>query len=175
MCFPDGSVAKNLPAMQETRVQSLGQEDPLEEEMATHSSILTWRMLGTEELGGLQSMVPQSVGHDWATEHASTGSPLGRMDSSVWFQVFRCSPEFIIYFLPMFVTDQRWIVEKMDGLCKPILISQCANHRHTQYNSASPKAPLPHFTNIKVMIHGARMWPWAKWFLIKHQNMIAQF
>ena len=53
MCFPDGSVAKNLPAMQETRVQSLGQEDPLEEEMATHSSILTWRMLGTEELGGL--------------------------------------------------------------------------------------------------------------------------
>ena len=39
--------------MQETRVQSLGQEDPLEEEMATHSSILTWRMLGTEELGGL--------------------------------------------------------------------------------------------------------------------------
>ena len=53
----------HLP-MPETRVQSLGQEDPLEEEMATHSSILTWRMLGTEELGGLQSMVPQSVGHD---------------------------------------------------------------------------------------------------------------
>ena len=50
--------------MQETRVQSLGQEDPLEEEMATPSSILTWRILGTEELGGLQSMVPQRVGHD---------------------------------------------------------------------------------------------------------------
>ena len=45
-------------------VQSLGQEDPLEEEMATHSSNLTWRISWTEELGGLQSMNSQSVGHD---------------------------------------------------------------------------------------------------------------
>ena len=50
--------------MQETRVQSLGQEDPLEEEMATQSSILTWRILWTEELGGLQSMGSQRIGHD---------------------------------------------------------------------------------------------------------------
>ena len=46
---------KNLPAMQETQVQSLGQEDPLEEEMATHSSILVWRTPWTEEPGGLQA------------------------------------------------------------------------------------------------------------------------
>ena len=51
---------KNLPAMQETRVQSLGQEDPLEKGMATHSSNLTWKIPWTEELGGLQSMRPQS-------------------------------------------------------------------------------------------------------------------
>ena len=44
---------KNLPAMQETWVHSLGQEDPLEKEMATHSSILAWRIPGTEEPGGL--------------------------------------------------------------------------------------------------------------------------
>jgi len=43
---------KNLPAMQETHVRSLGQEDPLEDSMATHSSILAWRILGTEELRG---------------------------------------------------------------------------------------------------------------------------
>ena len=43
MGFPGSSVVKNLPAMQETQVPSLGQEDPLEEEMATHSSVLTWR------------------------------------------------------------------------------------------------------------------------------------
>ena len=48
----------------ETGVQSLGQEDPLEEGMATHSSILAWRILWTEEPGGLQSMGLQKVGHD---------------------------------------------------------------------------------------------------------------
>ena len=47
---------KLLPAMQETWVQSLGQEDPMEKEMATHSSILAWKILWTEEPGGLQSM-----------------------------------------------------------------------------------------------------------------------
>ena len=52
-------MVKNLPALQETQVQSLGQEDPLEEEMATHSSILAWRIPWTEEPGGLQSMGSQ--------------------------------------------------------------------------------------------------------------------
>ena len=55
---------KNLPAMQETQVQSLGREDPLEKEMATHSSTLAWRIPWTEEPGGLQSMGLQRVGHD---------------------------------------------------------------------------------------------------------------
>ena len=54
---------KNLPAMQETQVQSLGQEDPLEEGMATHSSTLAWRIPWTEEPSGLQSMGSQRVGH----------------------------------------------------------------------------------------------------------------
>ena len=53
--FPSGSVVKNLPAMQEMQVRSLGQEDPLEEDMATHSSILAWRTPWTEEPGRLQS------------------------------------------------------------------------------------------------------------------------
>ena len=55
---------KNLPAFQETQVQSLGQEDPLEEEMATHSSILAWRIPWTEKPGRLQSMGSYRVGHD---------------------------------------------------------------------------------------------------------------
>ena len=55
---------KNLPAVQETWVRSLGQEDPLEKETATHSSILAWRIPWTEKLGGLQSMGSQRVGHD---------------------------------------------------------------------------------------------------------------
>ena len=58
---------RNLPTMQDTWVQSLGQEDPLEKGMATHSSILACRIPWTEEPGGLQSMRLQRVGHDWAT------------------------------------------------------------------------------------------------------------
>ena len=60
-------MVKNSPAVQETQemwVQSLGQEDPLEEGMAMHSSILAWRMPWTEELGRLQSIGSQRVGHD---------------------------------------------------------------------------------------------------------------
>ena len=55
---------KNLPAMQETQVRSLGREDPLEKEMATFSSILAWKIPWTEEPGRLQSMGSQRVGHD---------------------------------------------------------------------------------------------------------------
>ena len=53
-------MVKNLPAMQETQVQSLGREDPLEKRMATHSCVLAWRILWTEEPGRLQSMRSQS-------------------------------------------------------------------------------------------------------------------
>ena len=55
---------KNLPAMHERRVRFLGQKDPLEKEMATHSSILDWRISWTEEPGGLQSMESQRIRHD---------------------------------------------------------------------------------------------------------------
>ena len=57
-------LVKNLPAMQETWFQFLGQEDPLEREMATHSSILAWRIPETEEPGGLLSMGLHRVGHN---------------------------------------------------------------------------------------------------------------
>ena len=65
----DGTIfsVKNLSAVQVTWVRSLGWEDPLEKEMATHSSILAWKISRTEERGGLQSMGSQRVGHDWVT------------------------------------------------------------------------------------------------------------
>ena len=56
--FPDGASGKSLPAMQETQVGSLNRDDPLEEEMAIHSSILAWRIPWTEELGRLQDKEP---------------------------------------------------------------------------------------------------------------------
>ena len=67
---------KYLPAMQETRVPSLGWEDTLEKEMATHSSTLAWKIPWTEEPGRLQSIGLQGVGHDWAT-------PLSHYDYTV--------------------------------------------------------------------------------------------
>ena len=57
-------MVKNLPAMQETRVQSLSQKDPLEKEMTTHPSILAWRIPWTEEPGKLQSMGSHRIRHD---------------------------------------------------------------------------------------------------------------
>ena len=60
-------MTKNLLAVQETGIRSMGQEDPLEKEMATHSSILAWEIPWTEEPDGLQSTGSQRVGHDLVT------------------------------------------------------------------------------------------------------------
>ena len=65
------------PPVQETWVRSLGQEDPLEKEMATHSSILAWKILWTEEPGGLQSMGSQKVRHNSYTQHMHTHNCMG--------------------------------------------------------------------------------------------------
>ena len=64
--------------MQETRVQLLGGEDPLDKERATHSSILAWEIPETEEPGGLQSTGPQRAGHEFATKHISANDKLNR-------------------------------------------------------------------------------------------------
>ena len=76
MGFAGGAVAslvaqlvKNLPAMQETWIRSLAWEDPLEQGMATHSSILAWRIPWTEEPAGLQSMGSQRIRHNRVTKH----------------------------------------------------------------------------------------------------------
>ena len=73
--FPDGSVVKKPPGIQETQemqVQSLGQEDPPEKEMATHSNILAWEIPRTEEPGGLQSKELQRVGRNWGHTHTNS-------------------------------------------------------------------------------------------------------
>ena len=62
--FPGGSAVNNLPTRQEMWVQSLCQEDPLKKEMATHSSILAWKISWTEETSGLQSIGLQRIGHN---------------------------------------------------------------------------------------------------------------
>ena len=72
--IPNGAAVKNPPAveMEETHVRPLGQDDPLEEEMATHSNILAWEIPWTEEPGGLQFIGSQRIRHNWVTEHTHT-------------------------------------------------------------------------------------------------------
>ena len=65
------------------QVQSLGWEDPLEEGMATHPSILAWRIPWTEEPGGLQSMGSQRTGHSWASEHTVTYCNVGQEEGDM--------------------------------------------------------------------------------------------
>ena len=72
LSYPGGSAIMNLPAMQETRVRSLGGEDPLEEGMATHSS--AWRIPWTEDFGRLQSIGSHRVRHDWSDQAAAAAS-----------------------------------------------------------------------------------------------------
>ena len=77
-------LVKNLPAMQETRVRLLGQEDPLEKEMATHSSILAWRVPWTEESGRLQSVGSQRARHNWATKPSPASYSMNTHLSDFW-------------------------------------------------------------------------------------------
>ena len=73
------------------QVQSLGQEDPLEEHMAPHSSVLAWRIPWTEEPGGLQSMRSQRVGHDWATNIFLPYQNISSMRAETSFSYFLSS------------------------------------------------------------------------------------
>ena len=94
--FPGGSqMVKNLPAMQETGVWPLSLEDTLEKGLATLSSILVWRTPWTEELGGLQSIVSQRVGHNWETNQRRQWHPTPVLlpgKSHGWRSLVGCSP-----------------------------------------------------------------------------------
>ena len=81
---------KHLPVMQETWVPSLGQEDPLEKEMATHSRILAWRIPWTEEPGGLQSTRLQRVRHDRAAEKQQQQSYIWKIQTGSQLTGSRC-------------------------------------------------------------------------------------
>ena len=91
---------KNLPAVQETRVQSLGWEDPLEKATAIHSSILAWKISWTEEPGGLQSMGSQRVGHDWATNtntsYYARQSKESRLNCTIRRRQWQATPVFCL-------------------------------------------------------------------------------
>ena len=92
---------KRLLAMPETQVRSLGWEDPLEKEVATHSSTLAWRIPWTEEPGGLQSTVSQRVGHDWAT--SLSVSVCAHIYTVVFIYLIDISPPSFLLHFPFFL------------------------------------------------------------------------
>ena len=85
-------MVKRLPIMCETRISSLGCKDSLEKEMATHSSILTWRTPWTKEPGRLQSIGSQRVGHDWATSFYVVPKPSLNLSSFGWILIPKVIP-----------------------------------------------------------------------------------
>ena len=115
-------MVKNPPAMQEMQVQSLGQEDPLEEEMATHSSILAWRIPWTEEPGGLQSMGSQRVKNDLVSKHTCwyTEIQLVSHTAVTTSNVAKFTSVLIICLL--FSTNKSHHLEKKRQLISPFLV-----------------------------------------------------
>ena len=112
--FPGGPVVKNLPAMQETWVWSLGWEDSLEEGMATHSSTLAWRIPWTEEPDRLQSMGLHRVGHDWSNLAAAC---ICGLSCDTWADITRaaCKPRLKIMgsvFCTIFPLTVNWKLEQ---------------------------------------------------------------
>ena len=90
-----GKKKKICLPMQETHIWSLGQEDPLEGEMATHSSIHAWEIPRTEEPGRLQSMGSQKVGHDWATAYAEEPNKANQIRTLLWHLQCFCPHPFL--------------------------------------------------------------------------------
>ena len=100
---------KRLPGMRETRVWSPGQEDPLEKEIATHSSTLAWRIPWREEPGRLQSMKLQRVRHDWATSLHQNVLGTNYQTVSLWYRQKSGSliPPALFLFLKIVLVIQR--------------------------------------------------------------------
>ena len=117
--FPGGSVVKNPHAMLETWVPSLGQEDSLEEEMATHSSILTWRISWTEEPGGLQSMGCKELDMTEVTEHACTPGKGHRTNKPqpIWRISEKSKGDTNPYVLSTFQNPSHWHPSWLSNVC----------------------------------------------------------
>ena len=154
-------MVKNSPAMLETWVWSLGWENPLEKGMATHSSILTWRILWTEEPGGLQSMGMKRVGHDWVT---NTNLPFDFYCSLSHVQLF-ATPWTVARQASLFITNSQSLLKLM-----PIESVMPSNH----LIFCHPLLLLPSiFPSIRVFSNESVIritWPKYWEFQLQHQS-----
>ena len=106
-------LVKNLPAMQDTQVQSLGWENPLEKEMATHSSVLAWRIPEKGEPGGLPSMGSHKVKHDWGDLAAAAAAAAAYSAFLLFFIAATFYfPDFLFQFFKLFSVLGSWRRER---------------------------------------------------------------
>ena len=124
-------MVKNLPAMQETRVLSLSWEDSLQKGMATHSSILAWRIPWTEESGGIQSMGSQRVGRDWLSLSCFTDDPFIYINAVPWAKRIMPGSQLILnkYFLNEYKGCHP--IFSFHSTSPPFLPPPCHSQTHT--------------------------------------------
>ena len=147
---------KNLSAMQETWVWCLGQEDPLEKGMATHSSILPWKTPWTEEPGRLQSMGSQRVGHDWVTSLVTSAGETGTRVLSLLLSWIRTSGTQRLK--PKQQIFQKTCCQQSDFLLISSLFENSPSCRHplsspswhTPWLSSSPSSSFSHSIGSRV-------------------------
>ena len=137
--FPYNSTVKNLPAVQEMRVGFLSGEDPLEKEMATHSSILAWRIPWTEKPGGLQCMELQIVGHDWATKQQE--QHICKPAAIVYKCIILSSGKFPSTIIPKMIPFDQ-VSTRLSGRCLPCGIS-AVEHPQTHKYSLLGRQSIP--------------------------------
>ena len=125
-------MVKRLPTMQETQVRSLGREDPLEKEIATHSSTLAWKIPWMEEPGRLQSMGSQRVRHDWVTSLHFTYmevivclNTLYKNSNILHWFYLDCSPQFKRESFAVFLYWRKYLSSKETLMFLPIILQTC--------------------------------------------------
>ena len=139
-------MVKNLPAMQETWNQSLGWEDPLEKEIATHSSILAWKILWMEEPGGQQSVGLQTVGHGWVTKHST---------AHAFNKILPSTHHNIIFLLE--ISSLALISWKRDFSLLNIALNRMLEHKASC------------FLSIPVSLQGCQMFPFRQFIQNLHE------
>ena len=140
--FPWGSAVKNLPAIQGSRAQFLGWEDPLEKGVSTYSTVLAWKIPGTEEPGGLQSIELQSVGRhgsDWVYTHGSLCL------KAIWLELpFNVNQSISVSFLVF-----EWLPTALE----------VKSHSHTRIReSVLPASPISSLVPPLCL-----WWLWSQW------------
>ena len=141
---------KHLPPIRETWVRSLGQEDPLEKEMATHSNIRAWRILWMEEPSRLQSTGSQRVGHNWATSLSLSITMVGK-GGGEWSEPFSGKRIFYnVHVVTNFMCHLHWIRECAD-ICLNIIsgrIYESVSGWDWHLNQYSSRWPSPMWLGI---------------------------